>query len=97
MSIINETSLPLTKYQINKTKKAQKGNKHSIKLKLSSKQVQHFKQGGFLPALIAAAPAIAALGSLATNIYSAYNNKKTNDRLIEERIRHNRSSEGRGI
>lgn len=96
-SIMNETSLPLTTYQIKKLKKAQKEGKNTIKLKLSVKQLQHYKQGGFLPALLAAVPAIATLGSMASNVYNAYQNKKTNDRLIEERIRHNKVSEGKGL
>lgn len=96
-SIMNETSLPLTEYQIKKVNKARKENQSSIKLKLSSTQLHHFKQGGFLPALMAAVPAVAALGSLATNVYNAYQNKKTNERLVEEKIRHNRALEGRGL
>ena len=88
---MNDTSLPLTKYQI---KKARKEKKNFVKLKLSVKQVQHFKQGGFLPALIAAAPAVA---SVLGTIYNSYQNKKANNRLVEERIRHNRALEGKGL
>lgn len=93
-SIMNGSSLPLTLYQIKKIKKARKENKNSIKLKLSSKQLQHFKQGGFLPALVAAAPAVA---SVLGTIYNSYQNKKANDRLVEEKIRHNRALEGKGL
>jgi hypothetical protein len=91
---MNDASLPLTKYQIKKIKKARKENENSVKLKLSAKQVQHFKQGGFLPALIAAAPAVA---SVLGTIYNSYQNKKANNRLVEERIRHNRALEGKGL
>jgi len=97
VSIMNETSLPLTIYQIKKIKKARKENKTAIKLKLSAKQLKYLKSGGFLPTLLATAPAIAALGSLASNVYNSYQNKKANDKLVEERIRHNRVLEGHGL
>ena len=96
-TVTGEIFLPLTTYQIKKIRKARKANKHTIQLKLSGKQVLHFKQGGFLPVLIAAAPAIAALGSLAGTAYNSYQNKKANDKLIEEKIRHDRALEGKGI
>jgi hypothetical protein len=94
-SIMNETSLPLTQSQIKKIEQARKQSKDSLKIKLSAKQVQTFKTGGFLPALIAGIPAIASvLGS----VYNNYQNKKANDRLVEERIRHNRVlEEGKGL
>lgn len=96
-SVMNETSLPLTFYQIKKLKKARKEGKSKIKLKLSAKQVQHYKQGGFLPMLLAAAPAVAALGALGNSVYNSYQNKKNNDRLFEEQVRHNKVLEGRGL
>ena len=65
---MNETSLPLTRYQIKKIKIAKCENIPSIKLKLSSKQLGHFKQGGFLPAILAAVPTIAVLASSAYGI-----------------------------
>ena len=40
---------------------------------------------------------MAAFGSLAANVYNAYQNKKTNNRLVEEKIRHNKVLEGRGL
>jgi len=54
----------------------------------------HFKQGGFLPAILAAVPTIAVLASSA---YNTYQNKKANDRLLEEQIRHNKAPEGKGL
>lgn len=94
-SIMNETSLPLTQAQINKISQARKQNKGSLKIKLSAKQVQHLKTGGFLPALVAGIPAIA---SVLGTIYNSYQNKKANDRLVEERIRHNQTlEEGKGL
>jgi len=93
-SIINDCSLPLTLYQIKKLKKARKENKTSMKLTLSVKQLENFKKGGFLPALVATAPAIA---SVLGTIYNSYQNKKANDQLTEEKIRHNRASEGKGL
>ena len=92
-SIINDTTLPLTNYQIKKLKKARKENKTSMKIKLSAKQIQHFKTGGFLPALLAAAPVVA---SVLGTIYNSYENKKTNNRLVQERIRHNQAMEEQG-
>jgi len=86
-SLMNELDMPLTVYQINKIVKGRKEKKNSVKLKLSTAQLQHFKQGGFLPALLAAA---SVLGTL----YNSYSNKKANDRLVEERIRHNKALEG---
>jgi hypothetical protein len=94
-SLMNETSLPLTQSQIKKMNQALERGKDSLKIKLSAKQVQTFKTGGFLPALIAGIPAIASvLGS----VYNSYQNKKANDRLVEERIRHNHAlEEGKGL
>lgn len=99
-SVMSETFLPLTKYQIEKIKKAQKQKKNTISTRISVQQLSEFKEGGFLPALLAAAPAIAAVGSLVTSGINAYNNKKANDRLVEETIRHNRaleSTKGEGL
>jgi len=89
-SIQSGVSLPLTKTQINKIKKS----KISATIKLSGAQINKIKTGGFLPALIAAAPAVAAV--LGT-IYNSYSNKKANDRLIEEKVRHNKVMEGKGL
>ena len=66
--------------------------KTSMKLTLSVKQLENFKEGGFLPALVAA-----AIASVLGTIYNSYQNKKANDQLIEEKIRHNRASEGKGL
>jgi hypothetical protein len=90
-SVMNETSLPLTQSQIKRVDKARKENKSSIKIKLSTKQVQHFKSGGFLPALLAGVPALA---SVLGTVYNSYQNKKANDRLVEERIR---ALDGKGL
>jgi hypothetical protein len=85
-SIQSGLTLPLTKTQIQKITQS---NKPTIKL--AETQLKKIKSGGFLPALIAAAPAVA---SVLGTIYNSYNNKKTNDRLIEERIRHNKEMKG---
>lgn len=50
-------------------------------------------QGGFLPAIAMAMSAIAAVGSLISSAVNTYNNKKANDRLIEEKVRHNKALE----
>ena len=50
-----------------------------MKLTLSVKQLENFKRGGFLPALVATALAIA---SVLGTIYNSYQNKKANDQLI---------------
>ena len=93
-SVANQMHAPLTKYQIKKIKKASKNGDQSVKIKFSAKQVQKFKQGGLLPAaLLAAAPVVAGIAS---NLYNSYVNKKANDRLIEEKIRHNRAMERSG-
>src|SRR6266576_2762824 len=88
-SIMNETYLPLTQSQIDKIKNGQS-------IKLSVAQLKNIKSGGFLPiaALLAAAPAVA---SVLGTIYNSYVNKKTNDQLVEENIRHNRAVEGKGV
>lgn len=101
-SVINETYLPLTPSQVKNAHDAVK-KKKILTLKLSLKQIKYLRDnnrtGGFLPALIAAAPTIAALGTLASSVYNSYQNKKANDRLIDEKIRHNRAVEsaGKGI
>ena len=38
---------------------------------------------------------LVVLGNI--NVYNSYQNKKANDRLVEERIRHNRVLEGKGL
>lgn len=110
-SIMDETALPLTISQITRIIKARTDRKN-IQIKLSAKQLKYLVQnnndekiGGFLPAaLLAALPAITAVGSVVTNGINAWNNKKANDKLVEERIRHNKAMEtlsanpeGRGI
>src|SRR6266576_3459259 len=86
-SVINETFLPLTETQI-------KNIRENKSIRLSSAQLKHIKWGGFLTALLAAVPAVA---SILGTIYNSYSNKKTNDRLIEEKIRHNKAMEGKGL
>ena len=86
-SVINETFLPLTETQI-------KNIRENKSIRLSSAQLKHIKSGGFLPALLAAVPAVA---SILGTIYNSYSNKKTNDQLIEEKIRHNKAMEGKGL
>jgi hypothetical protein len=85
-SVMSETYLPLTDTQIKNLKKV----KSKRKIRLSKKQLKKIKSGGFLPALLAAAPVVAGVVS---TLVSAYSNKKTNDKLIEERIRHNKALE----
>lgn len=99
-AISNEIQVPLTQYQLRKLRSAATRNINA-KLTFSKRQIQHMgKEGGFLPALpalIAAAPAVTAV---VTSLFKAYNDKKTNDRLIDEKIRHNRVIEenvGKGI
>lgn len=114
-SIMEETALPLTNPQIIKITKAHNNGKNT-RIKLSTKQLKYLVQnnndekiGGFLPAaLLAAIPAISAVGSLIASGFNAYNNKKANDKLVDEKIRHNKAmeslsantvanSEGKGI
>lgn len=94
--ISNETLLPLTIYQMRKVRKGAACN-NNVKITFSQSQIKHIgKEGGFLPAvpaMIAAAPAVTAVVS---SLFNAYSNKKTNDRLIEEKIRHNRAVENKG-
>lgn len=86
-SVMNETYLPLSSYQIKQVKKTLKKQK-SIKLKISVSQLDYIndnnKTGGFLPALMKALPVIV---TVATSLVNAYNNKKANDKLVEERIK----------
>ncbi|KAK7573579.1 hypothetical protein V9T40_010770 [Parthenolecanium corni] len=104
-SVVGETSLPLTNSQVTRLKRARE-KRRNVKINLSAAQIayltSHNKTGGFLPvAALAAIPAIAAVGSFITGGVSAYNNKKANDRLIDEQIRHNKAMEslnsGKGI
>lgn len=99
-AISNEIQVPLTQYQVQKMKNAASRNVN-VKLTFSKRQLEHMsKEGGFLPALpalIAASPAVTAV---VTSLFKAYNDKKTNDRLIDEKIRHNRAIEeksGEGV
>ncbi|KAK7605184.1 hypothetical protein V9T40_007042 [Parthenolecanium corni] len=96
-SVVGETSLPLTNSQVTRLKRARE-KRRNVKINLSAAQIayltSHNKTGGFLPAAaLAAIPAIAAVGSFITGGVSAYNNKKANDRLIDEQIRHNKAME----
>jgi len=90
-SVMNETYLPLSTYQIKQIKKGVK-QKKPIKLQLKVPQLEYInennKTGGFLPALLEALPIISAI---ATNLVNAYNNKKANNKLVEERIQSNRT------
>ncbi|KAK7580375.1 hypothetical protein V9T40_001004 [Parthenolecanium corni] len=106
-SIAGDIRIPLTVKQMRGVKTAH-SKKQDAKVRLSSAQLKYMAttEGGFLPALLAAVPAIAAVGSLITQGVSAYNNKKANDKLVEERKRHNKvmeestvgkSTEGKGI
>lgn len=93
-SIGGDTHIPLTKKQIRGVKCSHAKNKDA-KVRITTAQLKSVDtvEGGFIPALLAAAPAIAAVGSLITSGVNAYNNKKANDKLVEERIRHNKAIE----
>ncbi|KAK7605022.1 hypothetical protein V9T40_006208 [Parthenolecanium corni] len=106
-SIANNISIPLTAKQIQNVK-ALHSKRLDAKVRLTAAQLKVIStaEGGFLPTLLAAAPTIAAVGSLITQGVNAYNNKKANDKLVEERMRHNKvieaansgkSAEGEGI
>ena len=88
-SIMNETYLPLSTYQIKQIKRGVK-QKKPIKLQLKVPQLEYInennKTGGFLPALLEALPIIS---TIATNLVKAHNNKKANNKLAEERIKNN--------
>lgn len=88
-SVMNETYLPLSKYQIKQIKKGAKGKK-SVKLRLNTSQLEYINQnnktGGYLPLLLEALPIIS---TVASNLVKAYNNKKANNKLVEERIKNN--------
>ena len=88
---MNETYLPLSTYQIKQIKKGIK-QKKPVKLQLKIPQLEYInennKTGGFLPALLEALPIISAV---ATNLVNAYNNKKANNKLVEERIKSNKT------
>ena len=77
------TKLPLTQTQINKIKKATSG----VEICLSKAQLKHMKKnGGFLPLLLAAIPAIAAAAGGIANIVNS--TKQTS-----EITRHNKAIE----
>ncbi|MBP1526267.1 MAG: hypothetical protein H9Q67_07235, partial [Spiroplasma ixodetis] len=88
-SVMNETYLSLSTYQI---KQIKKGLKKPIKLQLKVPQLEYINEnnkiGGFLPALLEALPIISAV---ATNLINAYNNKKANNKLVEEMIKSNKT------
>ena len=93
-SVQNDTYLPVTTYQMKKIKTAIR-EKKTVQVKLSLKQIDYIcknnKVGGFLPALIGALPALAAVGTLVSSAINTYNNKKANDKLVQEKIRHNKA------
>jgi len=95
-SVMENTFLPVTSYQLKKIKSALH-NKTAVEIKPSLKQIGYIcgkdKIGGFLPALVGAIPAIAAVGSLISSAVNTYN-KKANDKLVSERIPHNTAMEG---
>ncbi|CAG7820474.1 unnamed protein product, partial [Allacma fusca] len=86
-SVMKETYLPVTTYQKKEISKA-RTKKKSVKIKLSAKQLEFIntnnKTGGFLPALVAALPAIAAASSIIKNGFDAYSNHRANNQLVEE-------------
>lgn len=101
-----EHKLPLTQMQINKIEK-HKNKGVGIILHLSQKQLNYMnKTGGVLP-LLALLPAIfgglAATGGLAggiATIAKSVNDKKANDKMLEEQQRHNTQVEkefGKGL
>ena len=93
--VCNETTIPITKNQLRLLRSAAVRGV-DVKMKISKRQLEYMKKtGGFLPAIpaiLAAAPAIAAVAS---TLFKTYNDKKTNDRLIEEKIRHNKAIEAK--
>lgn len=98
-NITNESILPLTQKQIDSIKKHRNNNMQTLlTLKLSKTQLKclnkYEKNGGFLPALI---PIVTGAITAGTALYNSYNNKKTNDKLLEEKIRHNKVLEGSGM
>ncbi|KAK7590536.1 hypothetical protein V9T40_002149 [Parthenolecanium corni] len=90
----NELKIPLTAKQIRNIK-GKHTNEQDAKVRLYTSQIKEIsvKEGGFLPALAAAVPAITAVGTLVTSGINAWNNKKANDKLVEERKRHNKAME----
>lgn len=91
--VCNETTIPATKNQL-RTLRSAALHHTDVKIKISRRQLEYMgRTGGFLPAIpamLAAAPAIAAVAS---TLFKTYNDKKTNDRLIEEKNRHNKALE----
>ena len=82
-SLSGSNRLPLTQTQVNKVTKSASG----VELRLSKAQVAHMKKdGGFLPLLLAAIPAIAAAAGTITSIVNS--TKQTS-----EMARHNRATE----
>ena len=104
-----EHKIPLTQMQINKIKK-HKNKGVGVTLHMSQKQLNHMnKTGGVLP-LLALLPAIfgglaaaAGIAGGASGISKAVNDKKANNKMLEEQQRHNAqvekelSSSGKGL
>lgn len=93
-SISGDAQLPLSAKQIRRVKQFHSQNKN-VRVCISATQLKNALtvEGGFLPALLAAVPAITAVGSLIAQGVKAYNDKKANDKLVEEKIRHNKAVE----
>lgn len=101
-SVMRETYLPLSQQQINAINKHVKNDMKKIfSLKLSQTQLKcmnnNEKIGGFLPAVLPFIPAIGAAVTAGSSLYKAYNDKKTNDKLLEEKIRHNKVLEDQNL
>lgn len=84
-SISDEPQIPLSAKQIQRVKSHHSKTKDVV-VRLTADQLKNAKtvEGGFLGDLLI---------PIVTSGINAYNNKKANDRLVEERIRHNKAME----
>ncbi|MBP1526286.1 MAG: hypothetical protein H9Q67_07335, partial [Spiroplasma ixodetis] len=78
-------------YQHTKSNRLKKGSNKRNQSNYNWPQLEYInennKTGEFLPSLIGALPIITAASTNAKNLVNAYNNKKANDKLVEERIK----------
>jgi len=88
-SVTNDIQLPLTPRQL-KDVHAKHSKQKDARIRITTAQVKYLKSvegGGLLDRALSLVP------SVATSVYNAWENKKANNKLVAERIGHNKAME----